>query len=280
MTRTYRAPAKINLWLRVFPADDTGYHPLDTLFCAIDLQDEVAIGPGDGIQLGVTGADVGPIESNLAYRAAQEYFRAIGASPNISIELHKNIPAGAGLGGGSSDAAAVLRALQEQHDHALPTQTEKAIAARLGSDVPFFLCGSSWARARGRGEILEVVPSLPRRQVLVLKPDFPIATRDAYRWLDESDMLTRASAPLSPPTSWGDVAINATNTFEGVLFERYPILREMRDALNDSGAAISLVSGSGSALFGIFEEPEKATAAYRTWTGRPDVGSWLINTLT
>jgi 4-diphosphocytidyl-2-C-methyl-D-erythritol kinase len=280
MTRTYRAPAKINVWLRVYPADDTGYHPLDTLFCAIDLQDELAIGPGDGIQLRVTGADVGPTESNLAYRAAQEYFLAIGESPNISIALQKNIPAGAGLGGGSSDAAAVLRALQAHHDDALPPQTLLAIAARLGSDVPFFLCGSSWARARGRGEILEVIPSLPRRHVLVLKPGFPIATRDAYRWLDESNTLTRASAQLSPPISWGDVAANATNSFERVLFERYPVLREMRDALHDSGALISLVSGSGSALFGIFDEPEKATAAFQTWVGRPDVGSWLINTLT
>jgi len=108
MSQTHYAPAKINLWLRVFAPDETGYHPLDTLFCAIDLQDELVMDEGEGIELEVTGADVGPTENNLAYRAAQEYFLAIGEKPGVAIKLDKNIPAGAGLGGGSSDAATTL----------------------------------------------------------------------------------------------------------------------------------------------------------------------------
>jgi 4-diphosphocytidyl-2-C-methyl-D-erythritol kinase len=121
MTQTYYAPAKVNLWLRVFRSDHTGYHPLDTLFCAIDLSDRIEINPAAaGIQLHVLGADLGPPETNLAYRAALEYYHAIGAAPAIEMVLHKRIAAGAGLGGGSSDAATVLRALQQMHDHRLP----------------------------------------------------------------------------------------------------------------------------------------------------------------
>ncbi len=279
MTRKYYAPAKINLWLRVFAPDDSGYHPLDTLFCAIDLQDELEIGPGDGIQLRVTGADVGPDESNLAYRAAQEYFLAIGELPSASIHLHKNIPAGAGLGGGSSNAAAVLRALQERFNNAVPHADLLALAARLGSDVPFFLCGSTWARAGGRGEVLEQVVPLPPRHVLVVKPDFSIPTHDAYRWLDESGAVHQYEPQLPPPRTWGDVAQNATNSFERVLFEKYPGLRGMRDILRDNGAAISLVSGSGSALFGVFDEREKALAAQRKWNRVSGAASWLVSTI-
>lgn len=263
MTRTYHAPAKINLWLRVFAADASGYHPLDTLFCAVDLHDTLAIGAGQGIELAVSGADLGPIESNLAFRAAQEYFHAIGATPGISIHLHKNIPAGAGLGGGSSDAAAVLRALQERYERALPDADLLALAVRLGRDVPFFLCGSSWARARGHGELLEPVLPLPARPVLIVKPEFSIATRAAYAWLDESRRLQPPESVHPAPLQWSDVETRAVNTFETVLFARQPLLKKIRDILRASGARIALVSGSGSALFGVFDDARALDLAQR-----------------
>ena len=268
MTRTYHAPAKINLWLRVFQGDPTGYHPLDTLFCAIDLSDRIEIGRGDGIELGVTGADVGPNENNLAYRAAFEYHHALDLEPNVRIKLHKVIPSGAGLGGGSSDAATVLRALQDIHDKRLPEPDLLALAARIGSDVPFFLCGSHLAHATGRGELLTALPSLPARDVLVLMPAFSITTRDAYGWLDERGGADPGGVPRAHPANWEDVARAAVNDFEPVLFHRFPQLEALRNALQDSGAEIALLSGSGSALFGIFENEKAAATARETLADR------------
>lgn len=263
MTEHFLAPAKINLWLRVFPPDETGYHPLDTLFCALELADELVIARGKpGIKLRVTGADVGPADRNLAYRAAGEFFRMAGLVPNVSIDLKKNIPAGAGLGGGSSDAAAVLRALNEMHQGLIPDADLLALAARLGSDVAFFLCGSSLAHATGRGEVLRARPSLPRAPVIVVVPNFGIATADAYRWLDEAGAFSAPETSKQPiPADWNDVANHAHNDFENVVFAEKPVLRELKQALLNSGAHTALLSGSGSTLFGVYgSETERAGA--------------------
>lgn len=260
MKRTYNAPAKVNLWLRVFRPDATGYHPLDTLFCAIDLQDEIEIEGGRGVELNVTGADLGPPETNLAYRAALEYCHTIGVPANVHIKLSKRIPSGAGLGGGSSDAAAVLRAMQERHGARLPQADLLALAARLGSDVPFFLCGSSFAHATGRGEVLTALPPLPQRHVIVVMPSFSIATRDAYGWLDAGRALELPATPSAHPRDWNDVARAAVNDFETVLFERYRELADLTETLKTAGAQIALLSGSGSAVFGVFESGAAAEA--------------------
>lgn len=280
MTSTWYAPAKINLWLRVFAGDASGYHPLDTLFCAVDLCDRLDIGIAEGIHLEVNGADLGPVESNLAYRAAHEYFLTLGRPPRISIKLHKNIPAGAGLGGGSSDAAAVLRALQQLHHDALPQADLLALAARLGSDVPFFLCDSPLARAHGRGELLEPLPPLPARSVLLVIPDFAIATRDAYRWLDESGALQPPAEQWPGPRDWQEVEKRAINSFETVLFERYPLLHEVCGELRRAGAAVALVSGSGSALFGVFADAADALAAQRVLAAHARLRCHLARTRT
>jgi 4-diphosphocytidyl-2-C-methyl-D-erythritol kinase len=260
MTRTYYAPAKINLWLRVFAPDASGYHPLDTLFCAVDLRDQLEISDAPALRLDVSGADVGPIEENLVYRAAQLYFDRIGKTPDVHVQLHKNIPAGAGLGGGSSDAAALLLALQDRNDWMLPAAELNALAAELGSDIPFFLCGSSWARAHGRGEILEPLEPLPERIALIVLPNFPIPTRDAYRWLDESGMLAAPDDMLNAPADWNDVDRKSTNTFELVLLDKFPMLRRVRDFLRENGARAAGVSGSGSAVYGLFDDVGAAAA--------------------
>ena len=282
MRRTFRAPAKVNLWLRVFRSDPTGYHPLDTLFCAIDLCDRIDIAPADtGIRLHVLGAALGVPENNLAYRAAREYYHQIGVAPSLEITLHKNIPAGAGLGGGSSDAATVLQALQELHENCLPEADVLAIAARLGSDVPFFLCGSPVAHATGRGELLTALPPLPQRSVIVLMPPFTISTSDAYAWLDANGQLMAPRTHDISARSWHDVEQVAINDFEPVLFQRYPRLRELRDALRASGSSISLVSGSGAALFGVYADAAQAEAASADFARRfGDVEIFAARTLT
>ena len=263
------APAKVNLSLRIFAPDDTGYHPLDTLFCAIDLSDTIEIASGEkGITLDVAGPDVGPHERNLAYRAASEFFLATGLEPRVSIHLDKRIPAGAGLGGGSSDAAAVLRELNRMHGGVLPEADELAIAARLGSDVPFFLCGATLAHATGRGEQLRALPSLPRAPLIVIAPRVGIATVDAYRWLDEARAFSRPDdVQWTQPRDWSDVAQHAVNDFEPVLFARYPELAEHKEALIGSGATVALLSGSGSALFGVYGSENDRDGAARKLAG-------------
>lgn len=152
------APAKVNLLLRVHGRRADGFHELETLFQAIDFADELTVElAGDEVQLEVVGTDVGvadglgPVTENLAFRAAEAYRLAAGLDSGVRILLGKNIPAGAGLGGGSSDAAAVLRALDYLTDGAVAGETLLVMGANLGSDVPFFLCGSTLALARGRG---------------------------------------------------------------------------------------------------------------------------------
>lgn len=251
--RRYHAPAKINLWLRIFAPDQTGYHPLDTVFCALELADVLTFeNIDDGIDVVVRNADVGPTERNLAYRAALEFYQNTGLKPGIRITLDKNIPAGAGLGGGSSDAATVLRVLNELHDGVVSNDDLLAMAALLGSDVPFFLCGSSLAHATGRGEMLQALPPLPRAPLLVVTPEFGVSTPAAYRWLDEARAFRTEVTEFSAPMDWNDVVGQATNDFERVLFARHPELQQLRDQLLESGARLAMVSGSGSALFGLY----------------------------
>lgn len=282
MTRIYYAPAKINLWLRIFPSDDSGYHSLDTLFCAIDLRDRIEITTGsDGVQLAVQGPNLGPVQSNLAYRAASAYYHELGRPPAIRIALHKTIPAGTGLGGGSSDAATVLRGLQELHGSQLSEPNLVAIASRLGSDVPFFLCATPLALATGRGEVLTALPPLEPRIVLVLIPSFPIATRDAYRWLDESGTLQPPTDASVCPQNWHDVERRAVNDFEPVIFARHPQLAHLRNSLRTSGADIALLSGSGSAVFGVYRDAGRAEQARRELARRfSDVAIYSAKTLT
>lgn len=276
---THYAPAKVNLWLRIFAPDQTGYHPLDTLFCAVDLADEIRLSRGQGIALSVSGIDVGPVERNLAYRAALEFYRTTGIEPAVAIDLRKNIPAGAGLGGGSSDAATVLRALNELHDGVLPDADLFALAARLGSDVAFFLCGSPLAHATGRGEVLRGLPALPRAPMIIVVPDFAIGTADAYRWLDEARAFSQPGHKIDAVSDWNDVAHYAKNDFERVVFEKHPTLADLRNALVDSGALIALLSGSGSTLFAVYaSESERAGAAERLAGTVRASGATLIST--
>lgn len=253
MNGRFFAPAKINLSLRVFAPDATGYHPIDSLFCALELADEIKIEPAtNGVQLEVSGAELGPLQANLAYRAAHEFYQAAGLPARVSMQLSKRIPAGGGLGGGSSDAATVLRALNELHHGILPQDDLMSLAARLGSDVAFFLCGSSLAHATGRGEVLRLLPPLPRAGVILLVPTFGIATREAYRWIDDESAYSPEDTKPFSTYDWNTVAQRAQNAFETVVFRKHPQLAKLKSALQASGAQIALLSGSGSTLFGVY----------------------------
>ncbi|MBA2244718.1 MAG: 4-(cytidine 5'-diphospho)-2-C-methyl-D-erythritol kinase, partial [Gemmatimonadetes bacterium] len=165
------APAKINLWLRILAREESGYHSLETLFCAVSLADTVRISRAPELVFEVEGEiEVGPPERNLCVRAAERFYREMGRTPEVRIELVKRIPSAAGLGGGSSDAAATLRALNTLHGGPMPSDMLLQMGSELGSDVPFFLCGSPLALAWGRGERLLALPPLPPRPVLIAHP--------------------------------------------------------------------------------------------------------------
>ncbi|MDH3207399.1 MAG: 4-(cytidine 5'-diphospho)-2-C-methyl-D-erythritol kinase, partial [Gemmatimonadota bacterium] len=191
---TVLAPAKINLALRVGRERPDGYHDIDTLFQAIDLSDDVEVELcGDDVTLEVEGADLGPIEQNLAFRAASRFLEEVAPGRGAAVRLLKKIPHGAGLGGGSSDAAAVLRCLT-QLTGGLPAARLRGIGAELGSDVPFFLGDSPLARGRGRGEVLESLPALPVADLVLVSPPVHVATSVAYSALSAS-RGDRATAP-------------------------------------------------------------------------------------
>lgn len=281
MKITIAAPAKVNLWLRVGQPDDSGYHPLSTLFCALDMADTVVLAQRrtpDDPHLETAAApplaglpDLGPTHTNLAVRAARAFLDRAGVDDSAMprIRLVKRIPMGGGLGGGSSDAGAVLRAMRRLHPRSSAGDEVLEIGQELGSDVPFFVLGTPLAHGTGRGEVLTPLQPLPPRPVVLVLPPFGIATRDAYRWLDED--RAGQSDPIddepdisgTAPLTWDAVADLATNDFEEPVFSRHPYLRGVRDALREHGARPALLAGSGSTVFGVFADPDSAEQAAR-----------------
>jgi len=272
------APAKINLVLRVLDRREDGFHELRTVFQAIDLADEVQVAwGGNQVQLDVQGADVGPDVENLAYRAATRFLEARGERRGVRIGLVKRIPAGAGLGGGSSDAAAVLRCLAAISPGPADRAALGRIALSLGSDVPFFLGSSPLARATGRGEVLGPLAPLPTAHVVLVLPPVHVSTADAYRALAEARARgpTRANPlpdeefrsdtgdALPSLERWSDVEAALANDFEPVIAARHPEVRRALTELVASGARGTLLSGSGSACFGFFPDRAGAEAAAR-----------------
>lgn len=267
MTGTVRveAQAKINLHLKVLGRDDSGYHAIETVFLRLELADRitVAVREGGGIELDVDGDDSlvvasGPGDQNLALVAARAYTSRTGWHPRIEIGIEKVIPVGAGLGGGSADAAAVLRALDALAPSPLPTPELHSLAATVGSDVPFLVTNDVMALGWGRGERLRSLAPLPVRPVILAVPPVHVATRDAYGWLGRP----RGGSPGDPAlsadafTSWERAAVHAENDFSSVVAERHPVIGAMQAALTTRGARIAMLTGSGSTVFGVFDAGE------------------------
>ena len=267
-----RAPAKVNLFLRVLGRRSDGFHELDTLFQAVGLWDEVSVRKTRrDISLTLDGPDLGPAAENLAVRAARRFLDEVGATEGADIHLRKGIPAGAGLGGGSSDAAAVLRAMNHLWGRPLPGDRLREMGATLGSDVPFFLGESPLARGTGRGEKLRFLAPLPRAALVLVLPPVHVATAAAYQALaarraetgHQVGAAVGASVGAPDPEDWAQVASSARNDFEAVVPETYPEVRRSLDALAGAGASVALLSGSGGACFGLFPELQAAEVAAR-----------------
>ena len=272
------APAQTNLFLEVPARRPDGFHELDTVFVALELADELELRPlpGGRIELQVEGGPDVPADStNLAWRAA-EALRQVAGRPELgaALQLTKRIPAGGGLGGGSSDAAAVLRGLDRLWETGLGAARLHALAAGLGSDVPFFLAGGL-QRGRGRGERLEPLPRPPRPLDLVLVlPGFPCPTPQVYRelapWLPGPEG-PRSPAPLLAALAAGDpeaVGAELWNRLALPAFARWPRLSELERMLRARpGVTGALLSGSGSTLFALCASTD-AAAGLATALGR------------
>jgi len=281
------APAKVNLFLRILAREEGGFHQIETLFQALDLADpiavEVSIGGGsETVALEVIGKPVGPLgppESNLVVRAARQFLGAAKLEDGIAvrIRLEKRIPIGGGLGGGSSDAATTLRALDELLPGAVPRDRLVALAGTLGADVPFFLQGLPLALGWGRGDQLFPLPPLPSRPVLLLIPKPGISTPWAYAALADHRRdrgLGNAPARVLPAAlsglpggggeaedRWATVERLAENAFEAALAPHRPELAKLKAALHEAGASCALLSGSGSTVFGAFRTDAEADRA-------------------
>lgn len=271
MSRAARvaAQAKVNLFLQVHDREPNGYHRLDTLFCRLALADTVTVRTTDGPRsLDVTGAvpaeGLGPVEKNLAWRAAVAYAEAARWPGGFAIELEKAIPVGGGLGGGSADAGAVLRLLDALAPRPLGREKLHDIAATLGADVPFLTATDPLALAWGYGEQLRPVPPLPPRTCWLVAFPVGVNTADAYRWLDESRATPlgfhRSAAIPVTIKSWNQVSQLAMNDFEAVVLKRRPDIArhlqalrgaELRAALGDR--TIALMSGSGATVVALPE---------------------------
>jgi 4-diphosphocytidyl-2-C-methyl-D-erythritol kinase len=260
MTDTFaaRAPAKVNLFLRVLARETDGFHGIETLFCRISLADDVEAARREepGVTLDAGGAELGPAADNLAVRAARLVLEATGNRFGVHLRLVKRIPVRAGLGGGSSDAAAALVATNALARNAIPRHELLQLAARLGSDVPFFLSGAPLALGWGHGERLLRLPPLPAAPALLLTPPVPIATPDAYAWIDEARPhgLRRGAVALELDglRTWGDIGRMAGNDFESAVFGRHGQVRAAFEALAGTHPLVCRMSGSGSTLFAVY----------------------------
>jgi 4-diphosphocytidyl-2-C-methyl-D-erythritol kinase len=259
-TRTARveAQAKINLFLRILSQEPSGYHQLETLFQRIAFADSVVVRTGGAARsLDCRGADTGPVELNLAWRAAAAFASAAGWPANFQVEIDKRIPVGAGLGGGSADGAAVLRALNALAPRPLDDTALAAIAFSLGADVPYLLSTHALAMGTGRGEKLFALPPLPARKVLLAVPPFGVSSGDAFGWYAAQKASrhsgTRATLPVGRKIEWKAIAALAANDLEGVVAERHPEIAALRDELRRNGAMLAQMSGSGAVVFGVFE---------------------------
>jgi 4-diphosphocytidyl-2-C-methyl-D-erythritol kinase len=281
------AQAKINLRLRILAREATGYHQIETLFHRIALADVVRVRRTSGERtLDVSGdADagaVGPTERNLAWRAAESYLSATGTSGGFAIELEKHIPVGGGLGGGSADAAAVLRALDAMADRPLGEANLIRLASVLGSDVSFLASEHVFALAWGRGERMLALSPPPMRDVRLLLPPFGVNTSEAYGWIAAD--RDRANATLDalvlhPPQfeRWDSLAHIAINDFETVVVQRHPeIARTLAEQRADPSVELAMLSGSGSSMFAI-GRGELVLGAARA---KDDAGMRLVMTRT
>ena len=268
MTCTVRAPAKINLHLRILGRRPDRFHEVCTLLQSVDLHDTLAFRRRPGpLTVRSRSSGVPRDRANLVWAAASALWTASGrpgVPTGAAVTITKRIPMAAGLGGGSSDAAAALRGLCAIWGIAAGDGWLRAVASRVGSDVPYFLTGGA-ALARGRGECIRGVPDVEALWVVLGWPPFGVSTADAYRWFDAAAGAAGASGgdPAALPRGWRCGLRGLANDLEPVVVGRHPELGDMLERLRRTGALRAAMTGSGAAVYGLYLTPAAAHAARR-----------------
>ncbi|GBE03500.1 4-diphosphocytidyl-2-C-methyl-D-erythritol kinase [bacterium BMS3Abin09] len=290
---TLNAPAKINWFLKVLGLRDDGFHEIRSLIQKVTLYDQITFAPADTLSI-ETDIQIS-LEDNLIYKAALLLQKKCGIDEGAVIGLDKNIPMGAGLGGGSSDAAAALIGLNKLWTLGLATEELLVLAKQLGSDVPFFLHGPI-SFISGRGENIVPRNALKTLNILLVKPPFDIPTAWAYKkysHMRSAEILVAGETALSlyynddleltkkaekvnniehfirniERADPGDITDDVFNDLESVVIESFPVIAEIKMRLREQGAGFVLMSGSGSTVFGVFDSREKAEEALKSFQG-------------
>jgi 4-diphosphocytidyl-2-C-methyl-D-erythritol kinase len=282
---TVHAPAKVNLILRILGRRLDGYHNLWSVMQTVALEDEVElrVASGSGINLTCETEGLSADPTNLVWKAASAVLDRARLSIGVEVELRKRIPMGAGLGGGSSDAAATIWALNRLLHLGWSPEKMAEVGQTLGSDVAFFLYAPS-AIVSGRGEIVKPLAIEGRRWVVLVKPSFGVETKWAYQELATTRKKVR---PLSDGHAmmdrrdrlgWSELAPNAENDFELPIFAKHPLLQRIKRMLLERGARIALLSGSGATVFGLFDDESAARAAGRHVEESPELKVFVVPT--
>lgn len=276
MKRTLRlkSPAKVNLLLEILNKREDGYHEIRTVFQKIRLCDTIdfSLKEEEGIVITTDRPGLSVGRDNLVYKAARAFFSRSGYRGGIDVHISKRIPLGAGLGGGSSNAATTLKALNHLLDGGLSAKEMAAMGARIGADVPFFLAGWGSALATGIGERLRGI-DLPKLWFVLIYPNFEVSTRWAY----QNFKLTKRSFRLRIQCldTPGDVLRILKNDLEQVVSKRFPEIDQMKEILSSAGALGSLMTGSGPTVLGFFAEEGEASRAYRRICRRIRNKGWI-----
>jgi 4-diphosphocytidyl-2-C-methyl-D-erythritol kinase len=291
------APAKINLGLQVLGKRPDGYHNLVSLMVPVSLCDELRFELNEReIELYCPNSDLPRTEENLAYRAARLALDECRWNGGVSIELNKNIPQGAGLGGGSSDAAATLVTVNQLLGSPMKHEDLHRLATKLGADVPFFLLGR-WAVAQGIGDLLSPVENVPTLWTVLLYPNFQVSTRWAYENLTLTSRANGSKFNTLGDTYAGEMTAShqklldrqglaledilplLVNDFEPLVFGHYPQLHDLKNALLAAGARAVPMTGSGPTLVGLFRSEEEAREAHYLLRPKEDVKTFVVHTL-
>ena len=262
MQRTLAAHAKVNFILDVLGRRPNGYHDVAMLMVRLSLHDRVRVRLTAGAEITVTcpGLELAPGEDNIAARAARLFLEHAGRQSGVDIRIDKHIPAAAGMGGGSSNAAAVLLALNDLLDTGLSRSELQSLGVRLGADVPFFLCGEMAAWATGIGECLQAWRGLPPCHLVLVNPRFAVSTAWVYQNLGLTHARPATKIPRFPERM-ADLAGLLRNDLEAVTSSRHPEIAAIKERLLASGALAALMSGSGPTVFGLFVDAETAGRA-------------------
>lgn len=270
------SPAKVNLRLDVLGKREDGYHDIESIMTRISLYDEVSLFIEDGKGIDVMSSGSVPSgEGNIAYKAAKAILKLHPVNVRIRIDIKKNIPVAAGLGGGSGNAATVLTGLNQMLGLGLSVSQLMEIGVRLGADVPFFIFERP-VIARGIGERLEEI-KLPKLWLVLVNPNIPVSTADVYRELNLKIGLTKSGIGINMPNSFNSIEeiIDVLhNDLENIALKQHPEIGFVKDELMSAGARSALMSGSGGTVFGLFEDRKAAESALRHLL--LNHGGWLV----